>query len=161
PYGQSLAQIGDLAAELVKAQPDVMFAGGDFAIRALQKATASIPVVGMTDDMVGAGLVGSLARPGGNMTGISLLATDLDGKRQEILIEAVPGVRHIAAFADNSTTSVRQLEALQEAARGRGLTISIHRVSKAEEIGAAIDAAKESGVAALNILASHLLFANR
>jgi putative tryptophan/tyrosine transport system substrate-binding protein len=161
PYGQRVEQITDLAAELVKAQPDVIFAGGDFAIRAVQKATSTIPIVSITDDMLGAGLVDSLARPGGNTTGISLLATELDGKRQDILIEAVPGIRRMAALADTSTTGVQQLQALQAAARHRGVDLSVHRIAKSEEIAAAIDAAKTSNAAALNILASPLLFANR
>jgi len=160
-YGQRIEQVADLAAQVVKAQPDVIFAGGDFAIRAVQKATPTIPITSLTDDILGAGLVDSLARPGRNTTGISLLATELDGKRQDILIEAVPGIRRMAAFADTSTTPTGQLQALQEAARNRGIELSIHRIAKAEEIGAAIDAAKASNVAAMNILASPLLFANR
>ena len=136
-------------------------AGGDFGIRAAQQATATIPIVGFTDDMLGSQLVNSLASPGGNTTGISLLASELDGKRQEILIEAVPGLRRMAVLADAETTSARQLQALQNAARARGVEPSIHRVTKPEEIAPAIDAAKASNTAALNVLASPILFANR
>jgi putative tryptophan/tyrosine transport system substrate-binding protein len=84
---------GDLAAQfeaIVKANPDVVCAGGPASIRAAQKATTTIPILGVSDDMVGSGLVNSLAHPGGNTTGVSMLAGDLDGKRQEILIELVP-----------------------------------------------------------------------
>jgi putative tryptophan/tyrosine transport system substrate-binding protein len=63
--------------------------------------------------------VASLAKPGGNTTGISILATELDGKRQEILLEVVPGVRHFAALADANVTLPQQLQALREAARAR------------------------------------------
>src|SRR5205823_566649 len=80
-------------------------AGGDFAIRACQQATSTIPIVGLTDDMLAAGLVDSMSRPGGNITGVSLLAPELDGKRQDILIEAVPGLRRMEAFADTETAS--------------------------------------------------------
>jgi ABC-type uncharacterized transport system substrate-binding protein len=66
------------------------------SIHTAQQATKTIPIVAATDDMLGEGLVSSLARPDGNTTGISILAGELDGKRQEILIEAVPGVRRIA-----------------------------------------------------------------
>jgi hypothetical protein len=110
---------------LVKAQVDVILAGGDAAIRAAQGATATIPILGFTDDMVGSGLVSSLAKPGGNTTGISLLATELDGKRQEILTEAVPGLRRMAALADSNTTAPRQLQALQDAARACWLRLPI------------------------------------
>jgi putative tryptophan/tyrosine transport system substrate-binding protein len=96
-----------------------------------------------------------------NTTGVSLLATELDGKRQEILVEAVPGLRRIAALADTNTTAARQLQALQDAARARGIELSIHRVAKREEIAPAIDIAKTTNAAALNVLASPLLFANR
>jgi putative tryptophan/tyrosine transport system substrate-binding protein len=160
-YGQRVERVSEFAAELVKARMEVIFAGGDMGIRAVQRATTTIPIVGFTDDMLGAQLVSSLARPSGNTTGTSLLATELDGKRQEILIEAVPGLRRMAAFADIETTSPRQLQGLQDAARARGVELSIHRVAKAEEIVPAIDAAKASNAAALNVLASPILFANR
>jgi putative ABC transport system substrate-binding protein len=160
-YGLRTEQFSEVAAALVKAQVDVIIAGGDPAIRAAQQATATVPILGVTDDMVGSGLVASMARPGGNTTGISLLATELDGKRQEILIEIVPGTRHIAALADVNTTASRQLEALQEAARARGIELSVHQIARPEEISDAIDAAKTVGVAALTVLASPLLYAQR
>src|SRR5258705_5289945 len=74
-----------IIAGLVKAGPDIILCAGDAAIRTAQAATSSIPIVAITDDMVGAGLVSSLAHPGGNTTGVSILAGDLDGKRQEVL----------------------------------------------------------------------------
>jgi putative tryptophan/tyrosine transport system substrate-binding protein len=104
--------------------------------------------------------VNSLARPGGNTTGISILATELDGKRQEILIEAVPGLHRMAVLADSKATGSLQLQALQDAARPRDVEVSIHRVASAEEITAAIDAAKASDAAALNVLSSSLLYGN-
>ena len=146
--------------ELIKAKVDVIFCAGDVAVRAAQQATATIPILAVTDDMVGSGLVRSLAQPGGNTTGVSILATELDGKRQDILIEAVPGLRRMAALADNRSTP-KQLQALQDAARARGVELLIHRVAKSEEVMPAIDAAKSSEAAALNVLSSPLLFANR
>ena len=86
-------QIASFAVSLVAASPDVIVAGPELPLRALQQLTRIIPLIGITEDMVGDGLVASLARPGGNITGMSLLSPQLDGKRQEILIEAVPGVR--------------------------------------------------------------------
>jgi putative ABC transport system substrate-binding protein len=91
-FASHLDLISQYAAELVKAKSDVIYAGGGAAIRAAQQATQSIPIVGITDDMVGEGLVESFNRPDGNTTGISILATELDGKRQDMLIEA--GSRH-------------------------------------------------------------------
>jgi putative ABC transport system substrate-binding protein len=79
----------------------------------------------MSEDMVGEGLVASLARPGGNITGISLLSPELDGKRQDILIEAVPGARRIAAMADSRQTPPYHLQTLQHAARSRGVELAV------------------------------------
>lgn len=159
-YG-SFDLIPELAAELVKSKVDVIYASGDAGIRAAQRATTTIPILGGTDDMVEAGLVKSLARPEGNTTGTSFLSTELDGKRQEILIEAVPGLRRMAVLADTKPIGSSQLQALQDAARARGVEISIHRVASTEEITAAIDAAKASGAAALNVLSAAFLYVNR
>src|SRR5215470_6022348 len=92
--------ISQYAAELVIAQPDVIYAASDAAIHAVQQATKSIPIVGIAGDMVGEGLVESFTRPNGNTTGISIFAPELDGMRQDILIEAVPGIRRMAALAE-------------------------------------------------------------
>jgi putative tryptophan/tyrosine transport system substrate-binding protein len=150
-----------IAVELIKAKVDVIFCAGDVAVRAAQQATATIPILAVTDDMVGSGLVRSLAQPGGNTTGVSIFATELDGKRQDILIEAVPGLRRLAALADINASTPQHLQALQDAARARGAELSIHRIAKSEEIVPAIDAAKTSDALALNVLSSPLLFANR
>jgi len=114
----------------------------------------------VNDDMVASGLVPSLARPGGNLTGISILATELDG-RQEILMELVPTSRHMAALADPSATRPSQLEALRSATAARGIALSIYPVRGAGDIAAAVDAAQIAGATALNVLASCLLNANR
>jgi len=108
--------------------------------------------------MVGEGLVASMAHPGGNTTGVSILATELDGKRQELLIELIPGVRRIAALADSRTAVPKKLQALQDMARARGVELGIRTVGTPEEIAPAIEAAKASGAAGLNVLASPLLF---
>lgn len=118
-FGPHVDLVSQYAAELSKAQVDVIEAAGSVATRAAQQATKTIPIVGVADDMVGEGLVGSLSRPNGNTTGVSILATELDGKRQELLIEAVPGLRRMAALADTNATAEAKLDALQEAARAQ------------------------------------------
>jgi putative ABC transport system substrate-binding protein len=160
-YTLHIDLISDFAADLVKAKVDVIYAAGDAGIRAAQRATTTIPILAGGVDMVGAGLVNSLAHPGGNTTGMSILATELDGKRQEFLIEAVPGLRRMAALADSNVTTIAKLDALQEAARARDVELSVHRVTKGEEIAAAIGKAHASGAAALNVLSSPLLYVNR
>jgi putative ABC transport system substrate-binding protein len=92
---------GELPAALVKEAPDAIITGSAIALRTFQSITQTIPLIGFSEDMVAEGLIASFARPGGNITGISLLSPELDGKRQEILIEAVPGARRIAAIADD------------------------------------------------------------
>jgi putative ABC transport system substrate-binding protein len=135
-------QVSDFAAELVKADVDAILASGDLATRVVQRATQSIPILATSDDMIRSKLVSSLARPEGNTTGISMFSTELDGKRQEILIEAVPGLRRMAALADSATTMLGQLQALQDAAHARNVELSIQRIASPEEIAAAIDAAR-------------------
>jgi putative tryptophan/tyrosine transport system substrate-binding protein len=159
-YGLHPNLIWQYAAELVKLQCDIIVAGGGAAIRALQQATKTIPILGVTDDMVGEGFVDSLVRPGGHTTGVSILATELDSKRQELLIEAVPGLRRMATLADSNNTSGAKLDALREGARAHNIEVSIQVVTKGEEIAAAIDMAKSSGAAALNVLASPMLHGN-
>ena len=150
------------AAELVEARVDVIATAGDETARAVQQATKTIPIVASVGDMLGSGLVTSLARPEGNTTGVSLLVDEADGKRQDILIEAVPGLRLMAVLVDvNYTKNPAKLAALQEAARARNVEFSIHRVAKEEEIAAAIDSAQASGATALNILSSPLFYAHQ
>jgi ABC-type uncharacterized transport system substrate-binding protein len=152
--------ISDYAADLAARPLDVIAVGGPVAVRAVQKATKTMPILAITDDMIGEGVVKSMARPDGDTTGVSILATELDGKRQEILIEVVPGVRRIAALADTNTTAPAQLEALQQEAKARNIELSIQRVDKAAEIPGALEAVKTSGAAALNVLASPMLHSN-
>src|SRR5262249_49607717 len=89
-----------LVHELVRNRVDVIIVFGDPAIRAAQRVSQTIPIVGMADDLVGSGLVASMARPGGNTTGVSILASELDAKRLELLHEFVPKARRIAVLRD-------------------------------------------------------------
>ena len=109
--------------------------------------------------MLGSGFVNSVARPDGNTTGVNILGREGDGKRQDILIEALPGLRRIAALADVTTDP--PLDALLEAARAHNIELSIYRIARGEEIVAAIDRAGSSGATALNVLSSALFWGNR
>jgi putative ABC transport system substrate-binding protein len=160
-YGLHLDMISLYAAELVNAQVDVIIARGDDAIRAAQQATKTIPILAITGDMLGSGLVNSLVRPNGNTTGVSMLAPDFDRRRQHILVEAVPGLRRMAALVDVSYTTVGKVDALQVAARARNIDLSVHRIARGEEIPAAIEMVQASGARALNVLSSPLLYASR
>ena len=89
-----------LAAELVRLNVEVIQASGDYAPKIAQQATSTIPILAFTDDVLGAGLVASLSRPGGNTTGLTILAPELTAKRLEILSEIVPGLSRVAALWD-------------------------------------------------------------
>jgi putative ABC transport system substrate-binding protein len=161
-YGLHPDLISQYAAELVQARVDVIVTAGDETVRVVRQATKTIPIVGVVGDMLGSGLVTSLARPDGNTTGVSILVYEADGKRQDILIEAVPGLRLMAVLVDvNYTANLARLAPLQEAARAHNIEFSIHRVARGEEIAAAIDNARASGATALSILASPFFWANR
>jgi putative ABC transport system substrate-binding protein len=159
-YGLHGDLISQYAVELVKAQVDVLLVGGGVAVRAAQQATKTIPILGTADDLVGEGLVDSLARPGGHTTGVSIQPASLDGKRQDILIEAVRGLRRMAALADSNVSTGAKLDTLREAARTHNVELSIQWVAKGEDIATAIDAATASGAEALNVLASPMLHAS-
>jgi putative ABC transport system substrate-binding protein len=161
PFGQRIDLIPQYAAELVKARFDVIATAGEEAVRAVQQATKTIPIEAIVGDMLGSGLVTSLARPEGNTTGVSILVFETDGKRQDILIEAVPGLRLMAVLIDMNFTKYAKLESLQEAAHARNIEFSIHRITRGEEIPAAIDSAQASGATALNIISSPLLWGYR
>jgi putative ABC transport system substrate-binding protein len=164
--GQNLTVVGgfeniddhltERAAALVNAAPDAILAGPEPPLHALEGLTRTVPLIGMVEDMVAAGLVQSLARPGGNITGISLLSPELDGKRQEILLETVPGARRIAAMADAKVTSPDHIQELQQGGRSRGVEVLSFGMNRPQDIASAMDAAKASGVEALNFLASPL-----
>jgi putative ABC transport system substrate-binding protein len=148
-----------LAAELVAQHVDLIIPFGDPAIRAAQGATQTIPIVAMTDDMIGSGLVAGMARPGGNTTGVSILASELDVKRLEVLHEYVPQARRFAVLADPSTISTRGR--IASAARDLGVEVVWFEAQSPDEIGRALDAVAAAKVDALNILASPLLNAAR
>jgi len=126
------------AAELVRLKVDILVvAGGDAWIRAAKNATKTIPIVmvGAGIDPVKAGLVESLARPGGNVTGLTLLSRELGGKRLELLKEAVPKVARVAVLYDpaNRAQVLEVQEILPVAARALRLTIQPWEVRAADD----------------------------
>ena len=160
-FDSTAQQYRERVAEMVQSGANVIVAGGDAAMRAAQEVTRTVPIIGVADDMVGSGLAASLSHPGGNATGFSILSNELDGKRQEFLMELVPDARRMAVLVDPTAKSPAQLGALVDAARSRGVEVSTHSASKMEEIGPAVDAAHKAGASALNVLASVVLNAHR
>src|ERR1700730_12246790 len=114
----------------------------------------------MSEDMVLDGLVSSLSRPSGNTTGISLLSPELDGKRQDLLIEAVPGVKRLAALVDGTRAAHPHVRRLRDAAAGRGVEVIVFEVATHDAVIPALDAVKASGLEAINLSASPLFTTN-
>jgi ABC-type uncharacterized transport system substrate-binding protein len=156
----------DLAAELVRLKVDIILvSGGDQWIRAANNATKTIPIVmtGPGLDPVGAGLVESLGRPGGNVTGVTNLITELGGKRLELFKEAVPKLARVAVIYDPATraSAVDVKEVLPPAARALGLTIQYWEVRAAdgfEKVFAALNKDRPDG---LYVAPGPLTLANR
>ena len=134
----------DLAAELARLNVNVIATAGTAPAIAARRATSSIPIVfaGATDP-VGAGLVASLARPGGNVTGLSSQHGDLVGKRLELLREIIPGFRRLAILINvDNPNNVRELGEVQAAARTLGLEGTSFEVRRGEDIAPAFEAIK-------------------
>jgi len=149
-----------LAADLVQLKADAILTFGDPAIRAAQQATRTIPIVAATDDLVGAGLVANLARPGGNTTGVSILASELNVKRLELLKETLPRVSRIAALWDPGSGTFH-LKGLEAAARSLGVELQVLEVRRPEDFQRAFGAARKGRAGALNVLASPFLYGHR
>ena len=126
------ARFPELAAELVRMKVDIILAvGGATSIRAAKNATTTIPIImmGQGIDPVEGGLVKSLAHPGTNVTGLTLLSTELGGKRLELLKEVVPKVAHVAVLYDPASASVIEVkEVVPVAARALGLNVRSREV---------------------------------
>jgi putative ABC transport system substrate-binding protein len=128
-----------LAADLVGREVDVIVTvGGSVSARAAKKATSTIPVVFSTGgDPVAGGLVASLARPGGNLTGFSIIAGDLMPKRLELLSELVPQARGVALLVNPNEGNQAIIRDMEEAARAKGIRLQIVKAGTESEIDAA------------------------
>jgi ABC-type uncharacterized transport system substrate-binding protein len=146
-----------LAEALVAENATVIVALGDAATRAAQQATHPIPIVAIADDLVASGLIQSMAKPGGNTTGISILATELDAKKLEILKEIVPTAQRFGLLRDPASSTEARLAAIAEVARALGLELQSVDVDSPADFPAAFASFREGGAEALDILASPLL----
>src|SRR6478735_12427288 len=120
-------QLPELAAELVRLKVDVIFASGDLAPKVAQQATETIPIVTISDDILGAGVIASLSRPGGNTTGLTILSPELSAKRLEVLRDIVPGLSRVAALWD-STSGRSQATMTEVAAKQLNIKVQIVEV---------------------------------
>ncbi len=151
-----------LAADLVRSKVDVIAAFGNVAALPAQSATSTIPIVFLGDDPVAAGLVASLARPGGNLTGVSILYTELMPKRLELLSELVPQATVIALLVNpNNANAERITRDVQEAARAKGVQLPILKAATESEIDAAFASLVQLQAGALVVGADPFFFIQR
>jgi len=153
-------RLPELAADLVGHKVDVIAtSGGDFTAVAAKNATSLIPIVFLAaGDPVEEGLVASLARPGGNLTGVAFMGIELWGKRVELLSELVPETRALADLVNpNFPGAERNINAVQEAARAKGLQVRILRAGTASEIDAAFASLAELKAQALLVSSPNFL----
>jgi putative tryptophan/tyrosine transport system substrate-binding protein len=154
-------RFAEIAAEFVRLKVDVIVTAGG-AVLAAKQATSLIPIVfAVAADPVGGGLVASLVRPGGNVTGLSTQTAETAGKRLELLREIVPGLRQLAIMANAGyPAAVLEMAEVQAAARTLGLEVTTLEIRRAENIASAFDALK-GRVEALYVCADPLVTTNR
>jgi putative tryptophan/tyrosine transport system substrate-binding protein len=156
------ARFAEIAAELVKLKVDIITTWGTPTALAVKQATSTIPIVfTIVGDPVGSGLVASLARPGGNVTGLSSQHSGSTGKRLELLREVVPNLRHLATLVNmDNSGSVLELHELQTSTISLGIDVVVSPIRRAEEIVPAI-ASINNRAEALYIAADALLISNQ
>ena len=152
-----------LAADLVGRRVDVLVASsGDPAAYAAKNATSTIPIVFTSGDAVGYGFVASLARPGGNLTGLSFLNPELNPKRFELLSELVPQAKVIALLVNPNSSSLEHvLRAVQEAAQAKGVQLHILKASTESEVDAAFTSLVQRQAGALLVSSDPFFYGRR
>src|SRR5258705_5534265 len=163
-WGQDRVEtLSGLAADLVRSNVDVIITGGTSAAQALKAATATIPiVVAIISDPVASGLVDSLARPGGNLTGFSIVAPELGGKRLQLLKELVPHVSSVAVLLNTrNPQSQIELKEMRSAAQEMRLQLYPIEISTEDGLDDAFVAMNKAAVQALVVLTDPILFSQR
>jgi ABC-type uncharacterized transport system substrate-binding protein len=154
--------LAEVTAEFVRLKVDVIVTAGTAAVVTAKQATSVIPIVfAVAGDPVGTGLVASLARPGGNVTGLSNQSADLAGKRLELLREVVPSLRRLAILANaGSPIGVLEMREAQAAARTLGLEVVTSEIRRVEDIAPAFETLKDRAEA-LYVASDPLVTTNR
>jgi ABC-type uncharacterized transport system substrate-binding protein len=155
--------LSGLAADLVRSNVDVIVTGGTPAAKALKATTRTIPIVmAVVGDPVATGLVDNLARPGGNVTGFSILAPELGTKRLELLKEIVPNLSSIAVLLNpKNPQSKIEMKEMQTAAQAIGLQLNPVEISTEDELEDAFVAMKKAAAQALILLTDSIFFSQR
>ncbi len=156
-------RVPKLAAELVHLNVEIIITDGTNVTRAAKNATKTIPIVMASDaDPIGNGFIASLARPGGNITGLTNLLTDLSGKRLEILKEAIPGISRVGVIWNpENPSSVSAFKETQVAAQGLAMQLQSLEVRGPDDFEGAFQAATKRQARALSVVSDSLMFSNR
>jgi putative ABC transport system substrate-binding protein len=162
-YGDRTDLVPVLASELVRLPVDVIVAGTAPAPEAAKRATSTIPIVMLSHpDPVGSGLVASLARPGGNVTGLSSLSPELRGKQIQLLKEALPSLSRVAILSNPSIPShAMDVKETEVAARALKMRLQVLEVRAPSELAGAFSAATKERAGALVVLSGTIFFAHR
>jgi putative ABC transport system substrate-binding protein len=152
-----------LAAELVRSKVNVIVTSSGAATQAAQQATRTIPIVmALANDPVGSGLVASLARPGGNITGLTVMSPDLAGKQLQLLKEVVPKITRVALLTNpDNPASARFLREAEPAARALGVRLQVLEARNAQEIDSAFGVVTKERAGALLILPDVIFLSQR
>jgi putative ABC transport system substrate-binding protein len=143
-----LDRLPELAESLVRDGATVILASGEAAGRAAQAATKLLPIVCIGDDLVNSGLAASLAKAGSNMTGVSILATELDAKKIEVLKELLPDAKRFGVLNDPATSGLNRPQAIAEAARRLGVALQTIDVRSFDDLESAFQAFQAVGLKA-------------
>jgi putative ABC transport system substrate-binding protein len=163
-WGESRSErFPEIAAELVKLRVDVMVPTSTAAALACKQATVVVPIVfPLSGDPLATGLVASLARPGGNITGLSNQAADIAGKRLDILREIAPGLRRVAILANAEYPArLSEIADVEAAARGLGLNVAAFDIRPAQEFAPVFDTIRAGGAEALYVVGDAFMNSNR
>jgi putative tryptophan/tyrosine transport system substrate-binding protein len=153
----------EIAAELVQHRVDIIVATSIAAVLACKQATTVIPIVfPLAGDPLATGLVANLARPGGNVTGLSNQGADLAGKRLEVLREVNPGLRRFAVLANAEYPGrISEIADIQTAARTLGLNIAVFEIRPAGDVSPVFDTMRKDGTEALYVVGDTFMNSNR
>jgi putative ABC transport system substrate-binding protein len=152
-----LDRLPGLAEAVVRKGATVILAYGEEAGRAAQVATKTLPIVCVGDDLVDSGLAASLARPGSNMTGVSILATELDAKKIEVLRELLPDAKRFGVLNDPATSGRARPQKMAETAHHVGIELQTIDIRGPDDLEAAFQALRTGRAEGVNIVASAML----
>lgn len=155
-------QLPALAAELAASGVDLIFSSGDQAGKAAKQATSTIPIVAVTCDALAAGLVSNLRRPGENLTGVTCINGDLDGKRVELLREVLPSIEKLGIVLNpDDKRSAAELKEVEQAAKASSIALVQQAASRPDDLGPAFAQAADAGASGVTVIYDPVFYLHR